>query len=111
MKCLLSTEAVWSFYAGAEIFERIGPRERRALWDLFGAVQCELGITSRFHQRISRKITDDESTPSDSENIALAFSCWSKLIATGAYGVLSQKDTADLLRDAAGDIHPIPFRR
>ena len=32
----------------AEIFERIGPRERRALWDPFGAVQCELRITSRY---------------------------------------------------------------
>lgn len=31
----------------AEIFERIGPRERLVLWDPFGAVQCELGITSR----------------------------------------------------------------
>lgn len=30
----------------AEIFERIGPRERLVLWDPFGAVQCELGITS-----------------------------------------------------------------
>lgn len=25
----------------------VGPRERLALWDPFGAVQCELGITSR----------------------------------------------------------------
>lgn len=36
------------FFFLAEIFERIGARERRVLWDLFGAVQCELGITSRY---------------------------------------------------------------
>lgn len=31
----------------AEIFERIGPRERRVLWDPFGAVQCGPGINVR----------------------------------------------------------------
>jgi hypothetical protein len=35
----------YSFFFSSEIFERVGPRERRLLRDPFGAIQCELGIT------------------------------------------------------------------
>jgi hypothetical protein len=28
-----------------QIFERVGLRERRVLWDPLGVVQCQLGIT------------------------------------------------------------------
>lgn len=44
---LLSHSLSHSSFVFAEIFERIGPRERPVLWDPFGAVQSEPGIASR----------------------------------------------------------------
>jgi hypothetical protein len=39
-------DAAHLFTPHSFLFERVGPRERRVLWDPFGAVQCELGITA-----------------------------------------------------------------